>query len=53
MEVQWIPMSENEKANFISRLIDLDDWQLTGSFFVTLEGVWSVDCMAMSTTPNW
>ena len=40
LEVQWIPMSENEKANFISLLIDLDDWQPTGSFFATLEGVW-------------
>ena len=49
LEVQWIPRSENEKADFISRLIDVDDWQLTESFFATLEGVWgphSVDCMA-------
>ena len=40
MEVQWIPRSENEKADFISRLIDVDDWQLAESFFSTLEGVW-------------
>ena len=25
-EVQWIPRSENEKADFISRLNDVDDW---------------------------
>ena len=42
MEVQWIPRSENEKADFISRLIDLDDWQLTESFFATLEGFWGL-----------
>ena len=49
MEVQWISRSKNEKADFISRLIDFDDWQLTGSFFATLEGVWgphSADCVA-------
>ena len=40
LEVQWIPRSENEKADFISRLIDVRDWQLTESFFATLEGVW-------------
>ena len=48
LEIQWIPRSENERADFISRLIDLDDYQLTRSFFATLEGVWgpySVDCM--------
>ena len=49
LEVQWIPRSENEKADFISRLIHVDNWRLTESFFATLEGVWgphSVDCMA-------
>ena len=49
LEIQWIPRPENEKADFISRLIDVDDWQLTESFFPTLEGAWgphSVDCMA-------
>ena len=55
LEVQWIPRSENEKADFISRLIDVDDWQLSESFFATLEGVWgthSVDCMATFYTPK-
>ena len=54
-EVQWIPRSENEKADFISRLNDVDDWQLTESFFAILEGVWgphSVDCMATFYTPK-
>ena len=49
LEIQWIPRTENEKADFISRLIDVDDWQLTESFFATLEGAcgpYSVDCMA-------
>ena len=37
LEVQWIPRSEKEKADFITRRIDVDDWQLTESFFATLE----------------
>ena len=27
LEVEWIPRTENEKADYISRLIDFDDWQ--------------------------
>ena len=49
LEIQWIPRTENEKADFISRFIDVDDWQLTESFFATLEGAcvpYSVICMA-------
>jgi len=29
LEVQWIPRTENEKADYISRLVDFDDWQIT------------------------
>ena len=25
LEIQWLPRTENEKADFISRLIDVDD----------------------------
>ena len=28
LEVQWIPRTENEKADY-SRLVDFDDWQIT------------------------
>lgn len=28
LEVQWIPRTENEKADYISRLLDFDDWQI-------------------------
>ena len=33
LEVQWIPRSLNQQADYISRLIDIDDWQLTNDFF--------------------
>ena len=33
LKVQWIPRSLNQQADCISRLIDIDDWQLTNDFF--------------------
>ena len=39
LEVQWIPRTENEKADYISRLIDFDDWQITPEFFSPFRGV--------------
>ena len=36
LEIQWIPRTKNEKADFISRFIDVDDWQITESFFAIL-----------------
>ena len=47
LEVQWIPRTENEKADYISRLIDFDDWQITHDLFLGLEELWgthTVDC---------
>lgn len=33
LEVQWIPRTSNQQADYISRLIDTDDWQITDKFF--------------------
>ena len=33
LEVQWIPRTSNQQADYISRLIDTDDWQITEFFF--------------------
>ena len=41
LEVQWIPRTENEKADYISRLIDFDDWQITHDLFLRLEELWA------------
>ena len=49
LEVQWIPRTENEGADYISRLVDFDDWQITPDLFQSLEQLWSphtVDCFA-------
>ena len=49
LEVHWIPRTENEKADYISRLVDFDDWQITHDLFQSLEQLWgphTVDCFA-------
>ena len=49
LKIQWIPRTENEKADYISRRIDIDNWQITGVFFLAIDSSWrphSVDCMA-------
>ena len=49
LEVQWIQRTESEKADYISRLIDFDDWHITPEVFLRLEELWgphTVDCFA-------
>ena len=49
LEIQWIPRTEIEKADFISRIIDIDDWQITRDCFEAIERLWgihTVDCFA-------
>ena len=52
LNVEWIPRSQNEKADAISRLadaIDVDDWKTSDSFFKILDKKWgpfSVDLFA-------
>jgi hypothetical protein len=29
IDIQWIPRSENEKADYIRRLIDHQDWEVS------------------------
>ena len=49
LEVQWISRTSNQQADYISRLIDTDDWQITEEFFLFLDDLWGphgVDCFA-------
>ena len=49
LEIKWIPRTENERADYVSLLIDFDDWQITPEFFLRLEELWgphTVDCFA-------
>jgi len=47
--MQWIPRTKLDRADFIYRIIDVDDWQITTSFFELLDYAWgphTVDCFA-------
>jgi hypothetical protein len=49
LEVEWIPRSENEYADVISRIIDYDDWSLNPQLFLFLDANWgthTIDCFA-------
>ena len=49
LEVQWIRRNELERADFISRIIDIDDWQISHSLFCYFDNIWdlhTVDCFA-------
>lgn len=49
LQIQWVPRAQMEKADFISRMIDLDDWKITSSLFESIESLWrphSIDCFA-------
>jgi hypothetical protein len=49
LEVQWIPRDQNQQADYVSRLLDTDDWQTTDDLFLSLDARWgphSIDCFA-------
>ena len=51
LEPEWIPREKNELADYVSRIVDYDDWQLDPAVFAMLNALWgpySVDRFASS-----
>ena len=49
LEMAWIPRSLNDRADYISRIVDFDDWRVSPSAFAYLDsqfGPHTVDCFA-------
>ena len=40
LEAQWIPRSQNERADLLSRFVDKDDWRVNPSVFRLLDAKW-------------
>lgn len=40
LDIEWIPRSQNEKADFISNLNDADDWGVSYQIFEYLNSLW-------------
>ena len=49
LDIEWVPRDHNARADFISKLVDFDDWQVTEDVFKEFDGLWgphTVDCLA-------
>ena len=40
IEPEWIPREANQQADFISRIVDSDDWSLHPELFARLDAKW-------------
>ena len=40
IEPSWIPREQNAQADYLSRVVDFDDWRLNPAFFGALELKW-------------
>lgn len=51
LEVEWIPRTQNEKADYLSKMIDPEDWRVKDTYFQTVSAYWgnfTLDCFANS-----
>ena len=49
IEAEWIPRSLNERADYLSKIVDYDDWPVKDCYFQAATSCWgpcSVDCFA-------
>ena len=50
LEVEWIPRAENEKADYLSKIIDPEDWGIKSAYFHAVSAHWginfTIDCFA-------
>ena len=42
LEPEWNPRSENELADYVSRIVDFDDWMINPKWFRLIESKWGV-----------
>ena len=40
LEPEWVPREQNEQADYLSRIIDLNDWLLNPEIFAQLDAQW-------------
>ena len=51
IDIEWIPRSENEVADYLSKIVDFEDWSVKDSYFQAVDSTWgpfTVDCFANS-----
>ena len=40
IDLEWVPRTDNDKADYISRIIDYDDWGVVDELFIYLDSLW-------------
>ena len=40
LEPEWVPREENQLADYLSRIVDFDDWYLDPNIFAMLDRLW-------------
>ena len=40
IDIEWIPRTENEAADYLSKIVDFDDWNVEESYFRAVDSVW-------------
>lgn len=40
LDVEWIPRAKNDIADYISRIVDYDDWSVSDTVFQYLDSIW-------------
>ena len=43
LDAHWIPRTENGKADFLSKFIDINDWQINPSTFILIDAKWGTN----------
>ena len=40
LDIQWLPRKLNERADYLSKIVDLDDWCISNSCFDHINSIW-------------
>ena len=48
LEPEWVPRELNEQADFLSRIVDYDDWYLNPTVFMWLDATWGPHTVIVS-----
>ena len=40
LNIDWLPRTENQKADYLSKIVDPDDWALGRKYFAELDKLW-------------
>lgn len=40
MEIEWLPRRQNDRADYLRRIVDLDNWSLSAALFQLVDSRW-------------